>query len=279
MIYDSTRNAYFDNAKAILITLVVLGHVIEPFIPYNYGLRTLFVFIYTFHMPAFALLSGYFSKHIQNLTRAEFKYLLLFLASTFLYWPLAGQNLVAMLVMPYFVLWYLVSLTSWYVLLQFFTKFKHPIAIAIIIAVIVGYIPLINEAASLSRTFVLFPFFLAGYYFTSVHFDWLKNRMNIIAIGILLAVFISIWLTDFNYRWIFNYCSYSVLGHPEWYAGLYRIGLMLIYALVIACFFVLVPRARQRMTVLGKYTLIIFLGHGPVMLFYYAYLSNRFPLP
>src|SRR5699024_10159259 len=47
------RNAYFDNAKVILIFLVVFGHLIQPFISASSELNTLYLCIYTFHMPAF----------------------------------------------------------------------------------------------------------------------------------------------------------------------------------------------------------------------------------
>ena len=60
------RNPYFDNAKAILIILVVIGHIIEPFIEDIYTLKIIYEFIYTFHMPAFILLSGYFFKTYQR---------------------------------------------------------------------------------------------------------------------------------------------------------------------------------------------------------------------
>ena len=60
------RDPFFDNAKFILIFFVVLGHLIEPYaldIPFY---KTVFVFIYFFHMPAFVLVSGYFSKNFKN---------------------------------------------------------------------------------------------------------------------------------------------------------------------------------------------------------------------
>ncbi|WP_426638635.1 acyltransferase family protein [Priestia aryabhattai] len=56
------RDAYFDNVKFILIVLVVFGHLLTPFINDEQWLRTLYIFIYTFHMPAFILISGYFAK-------------------------------------------------------------------------------------------------------------------------------------------------------------------------------------------------------------------------
>ena len=62
----TARDSFFDNAKFILIFFVVLGHLIEPYAPTVPFYKTLFVFIYFFHMPAFVLISGYFSKKFKD---------------------------------------------------------------------------------------------------------------------------------------------------------------------------------------------------------------------
>ena len=56
---QSNRIAYWDNLKAILIFLVVLGHIVPECGAITYWLRFA---IYTFHMPAFVFVSGFFSK-------------------------------------------------------------------------------------------------------------------------------------------------------------------------------------------------------------------------
>ena len=56
------RNYYFDNAKFILIFFVVFGHFLRSFIEDNETIYTIYKVIYTFHMPAFILVSGFFAK-------------------------------------------------------------------------------------------------------------------------------------------------------------------------------------------------------------------------
>ncbi len=58
----TSRDSYFDNAKFLLIFLVVFGHIIRSYIHDNDALLHIYKFIYTFHMPAFILISGYFAK-------------------------------------------------------------------------------------------------------------------------------------------------------------------------------------------------------------------------
>ena len=62
---QKTRNVYIDIVKAVAIILVVFGHCIQ----YGSGSEFLsstaffenkvFIFIYSFHMPLFMLVSGY----------------------------------------------------------------------------------------------------------------------------------------------------------------------------------------------------------------------------
>ncbi|MCI7551718.1 MAG: acyltransferase family protein [Actinomycetaceae bacterium] len=62
------RVAKYDNAKFVLITLVVIGHFIESFIfgfaPGERFAAGAFTFIYSFHMPLFILISGMFLREM-----------------------------------------------------------------------------------------------------------------------------------------------------------------------------------------------------------------------
>lgn len=55
------RNYLFDNLKFLLIVLVVFGHSLEEIsLAQDYAIIR--AWIYSFHMPAFVFISGYFSK-------------------------------------------------------------------------------------------------------------------------------------------------------------------------------------------------------------------------
>ena len=57
------RNKSLDGLKYILIVFVVIGHFIEPSRYNNQISCYLYSMIYSFHMPLFIWLSGYFYKH------------------------------------------------------------------------------------------------------------------------------------------------------------------------------------------------------------------------
>ena len=50
-----------DNIKAMLIILVVVGHLLELFLKSG-NVKTIYKIIYSFHMPLFIFISGYFAK-------------------------------------------------------------------------------------------------------------------------------------------------------------------------------------------------------------------------
>jgi fucose 4-O-acetylase-like acetyltransferase len=56
------RDVVLDNFNFILIGLVVVGHVIEPVIGRFEWVKSVYIFIYLFHMPMFAYVSGVVSK-------------------------------------------------------------------------------------------------------------------------------------------------------------------------------------------------------------------------
>ena len=58
------RNLRLDNAKGILITLVVIGHMLLPIQGTTRGVTNFFYMIYAFHMPAFVFISGLLAQRI-----------------------------------------------------------------------------------------------------------------------------------------------------------------------------------------------------------------------
>ena len=50
-----TKRDYFSITRAILIFLVVFGHMIQPYTSESKYLSALYLLIYSFHMPSFYL--------------------------------------------------------------------------------------------------------------------------------------------------------------------------------------------------------------------------------
>lgn len=72
----------FDMLKLFIIFLVLIGHCIQHLISNDFRNDNMWVFIYSFHMPLFMVISGYFSKssmsmHFHRFVKKKFKQLIL----------------------------------------------------------------------------------------------------------------------------------------------------------------------------------------------------------
>lgn len=63
-IIDKPRMEWADQSKFAAIFLVVMGHTIQHLTPESYADNQIYRFIYSFHMPLFMMISGFFSSSI-----------------------------------------------------------------------------------------------------------------------------------------------------------------------------------------------------------------------
>ena len=266
------RNPYFDNAKLLLIFLVVFGHMIQPFIDSSRSLNTLYMWIYTFHMPAFIFLSGFFAKGCKNVKdliklaqKILIPYMIFQLIYTGYYYLIGKSNWQVNLFYPHWSLWFLFSLFSWHLLLYWFKRIPPLMSmlISVQIGLIVGYIGDIGHMFSLSRTFVFFPFFLAGYWLTTKQVMILKRKtIQMASLAIMIVVAILIYIApEFNSGWLLASKSYDDLGLPE-IGGLARLLVYFTSTLMVIGVLAWVPQKRFQFTYLGERTLYVYLLHG-----------------
>ena len=63
---DYNRVLYFDAIKLFAIVIVLYGHCVQHLIS-NGETTPIYIFIYSFHMPLFMIISGFFSHYVINL--------------------------------------------------------------------------------------------------------------------------------------------------------------------------------------------------------------------
>ena len=90
---NKERDYFFDNLKAVLIFLVVLGHFLLPIRGDN-PLVVVKRLIYVFHMPLFVFISGYFAKKIYKNGQYNFKKIL-YLLKAYVVFVVAIQTVYA----------------------------------------------------------------------------------------------------------------------------------------------------------------------------------------
>ncbi|MBP1969810.1 fucose 4-O-acetylase-like acetyltransferase [Virgibacillus natechei] len=265
------RNPFFDNARLLLIFLVVFGHIIQPFVDGSRGMNTLYMWIYTFHMPAFILLAGFFAKgfgnkdYILNLAKKLVVPYILFQLLYSGFYFLIGQEGWQGLFYPHWSLWFLISLFSWHILLYWFKKI--PVGLSIMIAIqlglLVGYFGGIGHSFSISRTFVFFPFFLIGYFITEKQVMGLKSkRVKISSLIMMPALAAAIYyLPTIDTGWLLGSQSYGDLGLTA-FGGFARLIFYIIAGLMVISVLAWVPQRNSWFTSIGSRTLYIYLLHG-----------------
>ncbi len=267
------RNAYFDNAKMFLIFFVVFGHMIQPYVEGSQAIGTFYTWLYTFHMPAFIFLAGFYAKgrssldFIMNLAKKLLIPYLIFQAIYTIYYFYIGKAgwLTDSIFYPHWSLWFLISLFSWHMLLIGYKKIHPAIALtlAVTLGIIVGYFDPIGHMFSLSRTFVFFPFFLLGHFASMNQLMILKQkRMKVLSVVVMSIIAVAIYfLPDINSGWLLASKSYSTLG-METYGSIARISVYLTAFVMAASFLAWVPQRRFAFTKIGERTLYVYLLHG-----------------
>ncbi|MED4229156.1 acyltransferase family protein [Neobacillus cucumis] len=275
MASSSRRSLYFDNAKFFLIFLVVFGHVISPLKGNDDFLLSIYSVIFLFHMPAFILISGYFSKGFQKkgyFLKTVEKILLPYLIFQMIYsifYYLNGQESTLQfdLLQPHWTLWFLLSLFSWNVLLYFFARLKwFGLALAAVIGIAIGYFDHVGSYLSLSRTFVFFPYFLLGFLMEQKHFKLVKKVKHSTLIGFLVLLSTMFLICTFFPKdaipWLLGDTSYANMGSKVITDGIIRASQYVVTIIVIYGFLSIVPSQGFKMTVIGQRTLYVYLLHG-----------------
>lgn len=275
MASTSKRSKYFDNAKFILIFLVVFGHLISPLKEQDGILFTLYTVIFLFHMPAFIFISGYFAKGFKKkgyILKAIKKILLpyfIFQIIYSVYYYLNGQetSLEFDFLHPHWSLWFLMSLFCWNLLLYVFARFRWVgFCFSIGLGIAIGFIDDVGSYLSLSRTFVFFPYFLLGYLLNG---DQLKKAIRskysrpvglVIILGTLFSLGFS--LPHDVVPWLLGDTSYANMGQEEWVDGLYRGFQYMLTLMVVYGFLTVIPSNPLKVSKIGERTLYVYLFHG-----------------
>ncbi|WP_167046391.1 acyltransferase family protein [Salinibacterium sp. ZJ454] len=279
------RVPVWDNARFLCVTLVVIGHGIQRQTADSDAALTLYLFIYAWHMPAFAVISGYFSKPgpptarqmKRVITDILLPYMIMEAIWSLVQFLVEGQGNLNP-TRPSWTLWFLLALGIFRLVLPYLALLRWPLLWAVIISVGVGYLENVDTTFSLSRALGILPFFVLGWKLNEwglvdrwrglVRYDW---GVRAAATGVLLAFAIVLWVNIDLWReidlrfWFFYDRSYNDLGDVAWWSGLVRLALLGLAVVLSAAFFVLVPRRHTWMTGFGQATMYVYLLHSFVL--------------
>ena len=295
----SQRIYRYDNVKAVLIFLVVVGHMTTDYAPDSWMVRWITVWIFSFHMPAFVLVSGILHKRyvteeqaasgIKGQTALRWDriigYILCAYAlKAFLYysrmliWPNPPWHWLSEHSIP----WYLFVMAEYellfYAMRRIDGKVKPQviIAAAFVLCCAAGYLrlPEGGDFLCLLRFFNFLPFYAIGYHLDMKAFNkWIDNRRMKMAGWTVIVMSIVIfanskwsvyglrkWFTGRrSYEWLMEYYNGAVSW--GWAIRLALWGFSLLMALAVIA--VIPDRDLGHVSVIGQRTLGIYFWHKP----------------
>ncbi|MHC8315687.1 acyltransferase family protein [Pseudomonas sp. LB3P31] len=261
------RDHRMDNAKGLLIFLVVLGHCLEAVKGWEDPIiRGLLTAIYMFHMPAFVFLAGITAKQDQLGRRIANLAIILVLFQLAYVVPVTikdGTSPVGPL-QPYWALWFLLSMVWWLALLPLIVRLPFPLLISTAVAVGAGLLSWAGYPLSVSRTLVFLPFFVAG----QVHGRRLMAMLPssplwaVPAVLGLASMATVLYVAEIGHPWLSGYANFDVLNTGGLPAIAIRGGLILIAA--ASTYAVLVASSAKAgwLSSIGSASMAVFLLHG-----------------
>lgn len=278
----SARVPLWDTTRFVAITLVVIGHAIQRLTAESDAALVVYLFIYAFHMPLFALISGYFSasgppsEHRMRrvITDIVIPYVIFESIWTVVQAVVEGGTAVNP-TRPSWTLWFLLALGIFRLVLPYLALIRAPLLWAILLSVGVGFFDNIGATFSLARALGIMPFFVLGWTLREwgVVERWrvaeaptvLVRSFALMIIASWLAVvivFVDEWRAIELRYWFFYDESYAGLGVEEWWAGVARLAVIALGVLLSAAVIALVPRRALAVTPFGQATMYVYLLHS-----------------
>lgn len=267
------RDAFFDNAKYLAIVLVGVGHAWGQILDGNRTVETLYRVLYTFHMPAFIIISGYFSRSF-DLSPKRVKRLITGVAVPYLVFEVAyalhrrvsedPANDISLLD-PTYLLWFLCALFVWRLTTPIWQTVRWPLPIALGIAALASVTPTVGNDLNMQRVLQFLPCFVLGLVLRPEHFRLVRRRsVRIASVPVVAAAVAVAWwsVPRMETGWFYRNAAVQDTGAPWWTGPVLTLALFGCSLVLSACFFAWVPGRRMWFTALGAGTIYGYLMHG-----------------
>lgn len=266
----------WDVLKFVLIFTVVLGHIADYYAAESQVMQSLYMFIYTFHMPLFIFVSGLFSKKTVNEFRIDkiFGYMVVYLFLKLilaLYGFVTSGEFKITLFVDGGLPWFMLAMFAFPIITYLVRKVKFPVVliVSIIVSLAVGYFRAVGNVFSISRIIVYFPFFYAGYAADPRMLKFVCDKRWVKAVSVGVLVVLAVVCFGFVDEIVFlrplltgKHSYYMVEEHFE-YAFALRLLCYVVSAVACFCVMALIPNHTKlpALRVLGSRTLSVYVYH------------------
>ncbi len=258
-----------------------MGHLLARSHPSDATItKAMITGIYAFHMPAFVFLAGITSKP-RGIAKRCVQFLTLlavFEAAFFWVRRLMGSEAPFNWESPYWLLWFLLSMTVWTLVTPLIAKAPRASLVAsIVISLVAGMIDWVGYPFSVSRTLVFLPFFVAGFthgksvlaYISKLH---TRGRGVIFGVAVLVFGILLYWKP--KHSWFYGSKGYEVLDVSDLSGVAHRLVFQLVAVVFTVGMLVLIPRQPNLLTRYGERSLSIYLLHGFAIMVLGRYVSD-----
>lgn len=268
------RDAFLDNAKVLLLILVVVGHLIAVISSSGFS-EAAYKWIYSFHMPAFVVITGYLSRSYRgtpNQVRALVSgvlvpYLVFQVIVRVEPWLFWGEPLHLNIFTPAWSNWFLLALFAWRLLVPVLQKLRFALLFSVIIALLSVLYGGIDQGLSGARILSYLPFFVLGLSLTPEHLERFKRvaRMplsRLVAAGYVIAVAIVMYVGGDRIQrsWFMMSTMSAIEGDlSNLEHVVLRLAVMLFTTSMLTAVLILVPQRRLFFTYMGSATLTMYL--------------------
>ena len=264
------RDPWFDNAKMVLVTFVVVGHS-WTLLPETWAIDRAYNWLYLWHVPAFVLVTGYLSRRFtysrRNLRRLVTTLLLPYLVFEGLFAlfrvHVGGETLERLWLNPHWPMWYLIVLVFWRLLTPVLRRVPWAFPVTVGVSLLGGLVS--AEVFDFNRILGLLPFFAAGVLaddrvVRAVRGDAARRAAPWVLLGgVLVAHLVESRLAS---EWLYYRTSYSALDTGPLEGMAIRLGLMAVAFAMLVPVLAWIPRHRSWLSALGAGSLVVYLFHG-----------------
>jgi fucose 4-O-acetylase-like acetyltransferase len=257
---------------------VVVGHAWTPLRSGSDSVTAAYLWVFSFHMPAFVMIAGYFSKHFDAQPRRIKRLIggvavpyVIFECLYTLYANVADDaHLRLSLLDPGWAMWFLTCLFVWRLSAPIWRALRYPLATAFALSILAST-GKIGPDLDMDRLLQLLPFFVLGMVVHREHLALLhRPAVRIAAVVVLAAGAVGAYLVAPQHgkatEWLYWRSDRSAFDHlTGWqWLGL-RCVVVAVAVAMLASFLALVPRRRMWFTALGAGTMYAYLLHGFVL--------------
>jgi fucose 4-O-acetylase-like acetyltransferase len=270
---SAPRDTRMDNAKFVLVVLVILGHLIGDISMGDKSLLAAWTFIHIFHMPFFIFISGYFThgdlsgKKIYQLfvkllvPYAIFQVLFIFLK----FWVLEQRHLDAEMLRPAYVLWYFPALFLYRLLVPILMRLRFPLLAALAIGLLIGFSDYPRRSFGVTKALAFLPFFVLGMQVAQWKIrDFLfKREIKVAAVIVCLAAYaiVYFYFTKGYGQWLLMRPYSETAEVVHWTTMFTRFFVYGAALAISASLLALIPSRESFVSRAGKRTLYIFVLH------------------